>query len=118
MNKKRTFIKFLENYNSDVYYMDKLIVASFIKFNKLFVERNKLVKKCITEVNYLDIETFIERYNDYKENFDFTDLIELFEVVIPKEDKVTNGAVYTPKIMKKHIVDKCINSIDKDIKKI
>jgi adenine-specific DNA-methyltransferase len=111
MNNK--IISFIEKYTDNLKMANKLIIGSFLEYNKLKVKNNKLIKSSIegNEKNIvLEFTKLIEVVNG---KYDFEDLTELFEITIPSTDVVVNGAVYTPEYIKSYIVENAINSIPK-----
>ena len=85
-----------------------MIVSSFLRFNKIEVYNNELIKKyIITENDIVEnkaLDKFIEIIKVKIKKFDLETLIELFEFVISPDDKIITGAIYTPKKIREYII--------------
>jgi len=94
--------------------VDKLIVSAFLKINEINVQHNHLIKSYIlSEANVDDFErliAFVLLIKSEVTEFDFEQLIQLFEFVVSPSEKVINGAVYTPQNIRNYIVDECLTS--------
>ncbi len=111
-NMNNKIIKFLHSYSEDTNKLNSLIVSSFVKYNNINIKKNKLIKK-YTE-SFVDekvVDEFLEIYKRNCNDFNFENLIELFEICIPKKEKIVNGAVYTPKIVKDFVVENSIKKL-------
>lgn len=97
----------INQFSDDANTLNKILVSVFIKSNNLNVERNRLIKSLIVHSDS-ELYSYIEFF---KNSFSFDDLIEAFELAIPKEDKVVNGAVYTPNYIKSFIVENSISKL-------
>ncbi|QEC66156.1 SAM-dependent DNA methyltransferase [Panacibacter ginsenosidivorans] len=104
------FKKIMQAYKEDELLFNRIIVSSFVKANKLVVTNNKLIKSLLLKEG--NSATLLPETN-FK--FGFDELIEAFELAIPNEDKVINGAVYTPNYIKNFIIKKCISKIKKPL---
>ena len=110
MNRK--IIKELKKKSNDTHTLHKLIVSLFLKSNNYQVNNNQLIKSYLISDEY-DLSKILK----YAELLTFEDLIELFEILIPLSDKITNGAVYTPRYIKEFIVNNSINNLKVEIDK-
>ena len=102
--------KFIENEEI----VNQLIVTAFVVSNNIVIKHNSLIKEHILPKNsscYLELK-------EHLSSFDFEDLIEAFELAIPKKDKQTNGAVYTPKVIKEFIISRSLNEVQKPLNEI
>lgn len=95
--------------------IDRLIVSSFVLKNNLKVKKNVflqnyLIKKT-EEQEYKKLMEFISILDKYNTQFGYEELVAFFEFVISPSDKVVNGAVYTPKYIRKFIVSKAISQL-------
>ena len=80
----------------------------------LKVKNNKLIKDLILTKESSFYHHII--FATYK--FSFDELIESFELAIPSQDKVVNGAVYTPNYIKSFIVENSLWKVKKPLLKI
>lgn len=101
--------KYLKEYNNDVLSTNRLLVSAFIKIKNLNVNKNlKLKELIITQQDhneYKSFQEFIRLIKELNKEFSIEELLELFEFVISPEDKLINGAVYTPKHIRQYITD-------------
>jgi hypothetical protein len=106
-----SFEQLINRYIDNEQFVNQLIVTAFVKANNIEVNQNKLVRDLMlptSNIHYLDIIS-------YSQNFTFEDLIEAFEVAIPSKDQQTNGAVYTPKIIKDFIINQTTQDIGQSL---
>ena len=116
MNKQ--FRQYLEKLSKDNNYLNSLIVTLFLEINNVRDIKNKLINSLQiskNDDNYQHIHNLRKLLNN-NESMSFDALIELFESIIPEDEKVTNGAVYTPTYIKKYIVENIFS--EKKIDKI
>lgn len=93
----------ITKFKEDEDLLNKLVVSAFIKTNSIVVEKNILIKSFLIE------NALIEGFP----SFTFDDIIEAFELAIPEEEKVINGAVYTPTFIKEFIVKYSLSQLQK-----
>lgn len=78
-------------------------------YNQLSPENNYLLKKYTINKNeyeeYEELNIFLTEIKKYNKCFDIETLVELFEFVISPQDRIVNGAVYTPKAIRELIVN-------------
>ena len=104
---------FLKNYGTDTYSINKLLVSSYIKIKNIKVIHNKLIKNHLiqpTELDYPELEKFINLIKNVDKEYSFEELLELFEFVISPSDKLINGAIYTPKNIREYITKECFTN--------
>lgn len=106
--------KFLNELSDDLLIVNKLIVGTYLQFNNIKVNNNKLILSCIEGNDIKTINTFINLIKLKNGKFDFEDVIHLFETSIPSKDISVNGAVYTPNYIKDYIVKETLFKI-KDV---
>ncbi len=97
--------KYLNQLSDNLTIVNKLIVGAYLTFNDIKFTHNQLIKTCIEGNDKKEVAEFIALVKEKNKNFDFEDLIQLFEITIPYHDTVTNGAVYTPKVIRDYIVE-------------
>jgi adenine-specific DNA-methyltransferase len=110
---KKNIFKYLKSFHStqpnDV---DRLIISAFLLKNKLQVKKNEFLKSLVITMDetdeYAKLIKFIEVLNKEIPKFDTEELIELFEFVISPEDRIVNGAVYTPNNIREYIIHQTI----------
>ncbi|MDB4257267.1 N-6 DNA methylase [Arcobacteraceae bacterium] len=88
--------KFLKDYGSDEYTINRLLVSSFLNINNINNHKIKdlLIQK--DELEYSVLLKFIELVQQSNHHYHFEELVEFFEFVISPSDKLINGAIYTP----------------------
>lgn len=108
--------KFLKNYSTDVYEVNKLLVTSFTHTHNLTIENNSFVKKFIISNKtdeYAQVLTFLSYFQkiEHTTSFPFEALVEFFEFVISPSDKLINGAIYTPENIRNYITKQSFNEL-------
>ena len=87
--------------------VNSLIVSSFLIYNNLTVKFNQLLIQCIhhqvPQKNEL-LKGLLDIISSHQKHFDLEDLIQLFEFVISPVNRITNGAVYTPQLIRQFII--------------
>jgi hypothetical protein len=104
----------INQFSDDENTLNKILVSIFINSNSLKVTTNELIKDLILSKESPLYHHII--FATYK--FSFDELIESFELAIPSQDKVVNGAVYTPNYIKSFIVENSISKVRKPLPKI
>lgn len=104
---------YLNQLSNNLTIVNKLIVGAYLTFNNIRLEHNQLIKRCIEGNDKKEVDTFISLIKEKNKKFDFEDLIRLFEITIPSHDKVRNGAVYTPKLIREYIIESSFNRLEK-----
>ncbi|AXH15174.1 type II DNA methyltransferase [Malaciobacter mytili LMG 24559] len=109
MNKD--IFEFLNAYNEEEQ-IDRLLVSAFIDKHKITKVKNKFIQSMIInekDKDFVFFQEFINLIKKYYKEFCFESLMELFEYVIPGNDKLINGAVYTPKNIREYITKEAFN---------
>lgn len=116
----RSIYLFLESIDTDEILVDKLITSMFIEMNKIEINNNIFLKNFIVltvkEKKYL--KTFENILKTISQKFSFELLIDIFEYLISPAKQQTNGAVYTPKIIKDYIIQQTTAEISKPLSEI
>jgi len=105
---QKEFKNIISLFSEDETSLNKIIVSAFIKSNGIKVRNNTLIKSLIISDN-----SSLNQYTQLDVKFTFDDLIEAFELAIPKKEQVINGAVYTPNYIKTFIVENSFSKIEK-----
>lgn len=116
---KQDVFKYLKAYSTDPIKIDKLIVSTFIQINNLAINNNVLLKQYQISNNteeYNQVKNFINIILQENNDFNFENLIELFEFVISPEDRIINGAIYTPRYIRNYIIDESIKKFSSNNK--
>jgi len=109
----KDIVSHLNNFSEDFNIVNKLIIGAYLEFNKINLEKNRLILEVIRGNDKQKVQSFIALVRDKNSKFDFEDLIELFELTIPSYDIVVNGAVYTPNYIKNYIVTESFKLVNK-----
>lgn len=100
--------KYLSQYSTVPFIVDRLIVSAFLKINKLEPLNNILLKSYFineeNEEEYKSLNVFVNIVENEIDFFNFEKLIALFEFVVSPADRVITGAVYTPEIIRSYII--------------
>lgn len=119
---KQGVYKYLKNYSTEPFKIDRLIISAFLYSNELKVHKNRLLREyLIIEIKteeYRKVQEFVSIILDEVEDFNLETLIELFEFVISPEDRIINGAIYTPQYIRKYIIDESLNKRRKQLRNL
>lgn len=91
--------KFIEKYSEKVSSLNVLVVSLFLKGNGITNVKGILSKYTEDDLEEVDAVPNIVTIED---------VIHIFELAVPRNEKTTNGAVYTPKFIRDYIVDNSI----------
>lgn len=91
----RDILKLIEAYANDDDHLNSIVIGSFVHCNHLIVESGSYVH------GYCDGNESIELFPIKS----IEDVIEIFELAIPEEERTTNGAIYTPSYIRDYIVN-------------
>ena len=107
---KGQVFKFLKNYSTQPIEVDRLIVSAYLVKNRLTVKKNKLLNDYFITIEnnteYENLSKFVEVVEKELNTLNLEDLIEVFEFVISPSDRIINGAIYTPLMIREGIVDR------------
>ncbi len=106
MNTKK-IIKDLSKYSSDVYDIERMLIYCFVRMSNIPYKKSVLLDDCISSVAKELCESAYNYLSTYEECFSFSDLVELFECLVPSDVKKEKGVVYTPFEIKEYIIQKC-----------
>ncbi|PRX57367.1 Eco57I restriction-modification methylase domain-containing protein [Flagellimonas meridianipacifica] len=113
----KSILSFLKNYSYDVEQINRLITSAFCKENDLVNTKNQLIRNLLindsNRKEILALDNLCKLFEKTKQAFNFECLIELFEFVISPNDKIVNGAVYTPKYIRQFIVQEALGKAEK-----
>lgn len=120
MNKE--ILKFLKDYGTDEYSINRLLVSSFLIEHKINNIKNLIIKNLLINKNELEygiLIQFLDLIRKSNKHYYFEELVEFFEFVISPSDKLINGAIYTPKNIREYITKQSFNQLqDKHIEQI
>ncbi|MDZ7818234.1 MAG: N-6 DNA methylase [Aliarcobacter sp.] len=120
MNKE--ILKFLKDYGTDEYSINRLLVSSFLIEHKIDNIKNLLIKNLLInedELEYGILIQFLDLIRKSNKYYYFEELVEFFEFVISPSDKLINGAIYTPKNIRNYITKQSFTELlDKKIEQI
>ncbi len=112
----------LKTYSTDVNSINRLLVSTFLTLKSIKNIENLYIKSLIIANKESDerdaLNNFLKLLNAKKQKICFEELLELFEFVISPSDKLINGAIYTPKSIRKYITRQTFTAFDKATNKI
>lgn len=98
--------------------VNKLLVSAFVLVKKIKLKKNSFLKNYLISKEDDKLTEFVKILKTHNCKFRFEDLIELFECVLSPQEKVVNGAVYTPKFIRDYIVEQVFkNRTTQEIRK-
>ncbi|WP_295093989.1 N-6 DNA methylase [Ruminococcus sp.] len=105
MNIKQ-LVKKLLKISSDITNIEKALVYSFANKNAINTNNSQWLKRYLSNVNF-DV---IDKVNQViVNNLSLSELIALFEMLVPQIEKKEKGVVYTPKEITEYIVRNTLN---------
>lgn len=108
MNKK--VYSLIKKYSDNELLLNKLVVSAFVHCNRHSVNEGYLASYIAEKEDGLDDDIAI-----LSSECSVEDVINIFELAIQKEEKTTNGAVYTPKFIRDYIVGHIVHSTRKPL---
>lgn len=111
---QRIFPFLKRNLPQDPFLINRIFVSLYIIYNKVG-QYNQFIKEYViseTDTDYEELEKVLVflREQDVK-RVELEDMIRLFEFVISPSDRIVTGAIYTPKKIRKFILDACFSKI-------
>lgn len=108
---KKIFENIVKKHSEDNVLLDKLFTSVYLYSRGIYDVKNKFIKDQLLEKDH---ELVLSVLPQIGSDLSTQSLIELFEIAIPKDEQQTNGAVYTPDVIKDYIVDTTLTKfIDK-----
>lgn len=99
---KKIFENIVLKNSEDNLFLDQLFTTLYLYSRGIYNVKNNLIKRyLLPESNDLVSEILSQMDSELSTK----NLIELFEIAIPKSEQQTNGAIYTPSFIKKYIID-------------
>lgn len=108
---KKGVFTYLHSYSRSPLKINRLIVSAFLFTNNLKQIRNEQLIPYLIKESDVDFKNLIE-FLEINESFGFEELIELFEFVISPEEKIVNGAIYTPKYIREYITNQTFDEFE------
>lgn len=96
--------------NNSTENIEVALVAKFVKDNGIVVKNNTLVKNILAKKDTDEVNKIIENLDKQSVHIDLYDLVNCFELLIPKADRSLNGAFFTPNLITKTIVNEIVDS--------
>ncbi len=107
MTDKKKLDNLISEYMDKSEDLNKVLVTAFIR-NRGFQVKGGLLSRMV-----LDDNTVInERTVCLSDIVSLEDVINIFELAVPKEEQTINGAVYTPKYIRDYIVEYCFQETE------
>lgn len=100
--------RIVEEYSDKTAILNQVIVHQFVQANHL-PDPSGYLKQFIEKKVDIPVENCIETLED---------VITVFEQAIPKNERTTNGAIYTPQFIRDYIVTNTLSSISKRSKSL
>ena len=94
----------IELYAEESTLLDKLVVTAFVCNNRIVRYGEFIASFMDKGVDGLDLFSDLHRIED---------VINIFELAVPRTDSITNGAIYTPAFVREFIVGECADRCSK-----
>lgn len=108
---------YLRSYSFDPLKINRLVVSSFLYQKNIKTLKNRHLRNLLIQENDKDFGALNE-FMALQTLDNFEQLIELFEFVISPEEKIVNGAIYTPKYIRDYIISQSVNSYNQELSSI
>lgn len=108
----RKVAMWLSKQTPEINQVNAVIVAAFILSNNLKLRESSWLAKVTAQSEDTLVQRLFVYARENNVNFDIETLISLFEFVISPSDRIVNGSIYTPKYIRRAIVERCFNAID------
>ena len=100
----------IQRYTDNELRLNQLVVNAFARHHNLTVSDGLLAQYCLPSDSELSEDVKL-----LADNCGIEEVINIFELAIPQEEKTANGAVYTPQYIRDFIVDNIIKSTKKSL---
>lgn len=114
-----TVFNYLKEYDKKVFKINRLLVSSYVYLKKIQVEKNIEILKHLIQKDdneeYKSLNEFMSLIRNVDKDFNYEELLELFEFVISPSDKLVNGAIYTPRDIREYIIKASFQEYKKEI---
>ncbi|CAA0147107.1 HsdM family class I SAM-dependent methyltransferase [Tenacibaculum maritimum] len=108
---KKIFENIVKKHSEDNVFLDQLFTSVYLYSRGIYDVKNEFIKDHLLEKDH---ELVLSVLPQIGSELSTQSLIELFEIAIPRDEQQTNGAVYTPDVIKDYIVDSTLTKfIDK-----
>ncbi|CAA0183724.1 putative restriction type II methylase [Tenacibaculum maritimum] len=108
---KKIFENIVKKHSEDNAFLDQLFTSVYLYSRGIYDVKNEFIKDHLLEKDH---ELVLSVLPQIGSELSTQSLIELFEIAIPRDEQQTNGAVYTPDVIKDYIVDTTLTKfIDK-----
>lgn len=94
---KKKLACFINRYTDRYEDLNKILVTAYVRNNRLRVKGGLLASLILDDIPSIEDLGCIESIED---------IINIFELAIPKNEQTVNGAVYTPKYIRDYIVER------------
>lgn len=120
----RKFIQTVSKYEKDIEILEKFIMRYYINFNSITnIENSKALRSyCLSfkEDLYIKFQDKLTYY--FKKNgintFTIDMLVNIFELLIPADERKSNGMVFTPLHIKEFIIKEVLKNNHKQVDKL
>ena len=95
----------IKKYSDKPDLMNRLVVTAFLRSHHLEADTGFLTQ-------FIDVDSDVEAFPF---SISLEDVITIFELAIPRDERTTNGAVYTPSYIRKYVVGQVLRSTTKSL---
>lgn len=102
----KTFVSRLLKISDDVVSVEKALICSFAESHSVDIKRSQWLKRYLKDV---DASTVCKVSSVAEKNVSLSDLVAVFEMLVPKSEKKERGVVYTPTEITNYIVENTLS---------
>ena len=112
---KKLFENIILEHSENNFFLDQLFTTLYLYSRGIYDVKNVLINQYILPKSNDLVSDLLSQMDS---ELSTKKLIELFEIAIPKNEKQTNGAIYTPSFIKKYIIDNTFNRLSENLDSI
>lgn len=116
MRLQRIFPFLKRNLTQDPLLINRIFVSLYIIYNKVSTYNNFISRYVIKseDKDYKELKEVIAYIDKLQiDKLNLEDMIKLFEFVISPSDRIVTGAIYTPRKIRKRILENCLGDLQK-----
>lgn len=102
--KAKSIVKALSAYSQNAFDIERMIVYAFVKKEQIIYNNSKILNSYLAKLDETLLKNAVNFFDNLGCSLSLDCLVELFEQIIPDNEKKEKGIVYTPCEIKEYIV--------------